>query len=133
MPGVPCVFWPHWVRYKSAIQKMIHARKMAGIHSESTVQEESGSGYYRATIQGKYGSVKLMLGSAASDAQPQDYMLAIKGSTYAVYYKGSGNAIDNVEVEPLDVTKPMFTVMGQQVDESYRGIVIQNGHKYILQ
>lgn len=133
MPGVPCVFWPHWVRYKSAIQKMIHARKMAGIHSESSVQEESGSGYYRATIQGKYGSVKLMLGSAASDAHPQDYTLAIKGSTYAVYYKGSGNAIDNVEVEPLDVTKPMFTVMGQQVDESYRGIVIQNGHKYILQ
>lgn len=133
MPGVPCVFWPHWYRYKSDIQKMIHARKMAGIHSESTVQEESGSGYYRATIQGKYGSVKLMLGSAASDAQPQGYTQAVKGSTYAMYYTGSGNAIENVEIAPLDATKPMFTVMGQQVDESYRGIVIQNGHKYILQ
>lgn len=134
MPGVPCVFWPHWYKYKSDIKQMIHARKMAGIHSESTVQEESGSGYYRATIQGKYGSVKLMLGSAArDDAQPQGYTQAVKGSTYAMYYTGSGNAIENVEVAPLDVTKPMFTVMGQQVDASYRGVVIQNGHKYILQ
>jgi len=134
MPGVPCVFWPHWYKYKSDIKQMIHARKMAGIHSESSVQEESaGSGYYRATIQGKYGCVKLMLGSAASDAQPQGYTLAVKGSTYAMYYTGSGNAIENVEIAPLDVTKPMFTLMGQQVDASYRGIVIQNGHKYILQ
>lgn len=134
MPGVPCVFWPHWVRYKSDIKQMIHARKMAGVYSESNViEEESGNGYYRATIQGMYGCVKLMLGSAASDAQPQGYTQAVKGSTYAMYYTGSGNAIENVEVAPLDVTKPMFTVMGQQVDASYRGVVIQNGHKYILQ
>lgn len=90
MPGVPCVFWPHWVKYKAEIKKMIEARKKAGIHSESTVTEESGNGYYRATIQGKYGSVKLMLGSAASDAAPAGYTEAIKGSDYAMYYTGNG-------------------------------------------
>lgn len=132
MPGVPCVFWPHWVRYKSEIQKMITARKMAGVHSESAVTEEAGSGYYRATIQGKYGSVKLMLGSAANDAQPDGYTLAVKGSTYAMYYKGSGNAIENVEVGPLDRTKPMFNLLGQQVNADYQGVVIQNGQKYII-
>lgn len=90
MPGVPCVFYPHWVKYKAEIKKMIEARKKAGIHSESAVTEESGSGYYRATVQGKYGSVKLMLGSAASDAAPAGYTEAIKGSDYAMYYTGNG-------------------------------------------
>jgi alpha-amylase len=90
MPGVPCVFWPHWVKYKSEIKKMITARKKAGIHSESTVTEEAGSGYYRATVQGKYGSVKLMLGTAANDNAPAGYTQAIKGSDYAVYYTGNG-------------------------------------------
>jgi alpha-amylase len=97
MPGVPCVFWPHWVKYKAEIKKMIEARKKAGIHSESTVTEESGSDYYRATIQGKYGSVKLMLGSAASDAAPSGYTEAIKGSDYAMYYTGNGTwAVEHV-------------------------------------
>lgn len=90
LPGVPCVFWPHWVQYKSDIQSMITARRMAGIHSESTMQEEAGSGYYRATVQGKYGSVKLMLGSAANDAAPSGYTQAVKGNGYAVYYTGEG-------------------------------------------
>lgn len=133
MPGVPCVFYPHWVKYKSDIQKMITARKKAGIHSESSVEETSGSGWYRATVYGKHGNVKLMLGSAASDAQPTGYTLVVKGSDYAMYYVQTNQAIENVEVMPLDVTQPMFTVMGQQVDASYRGIVIQNGHKYLLQ
>ena len=92
LPGVPCVFYPHWVKYKSDIQKMITARKKAGIHSESKIQEESGSGYYRATVEGKYGSVKLMLGSAANDAAPSGYTQAVKGSGYAMYYTGDGQS-----------------------------------------
>ena len=100
MPGVPCVFWPHWVKYKSEIKAMINARRMAGIHSESSVQEESGSGYYRATVQGKYGSVKLMLGTAANDAAPAGYTQAVKGTDYAMYYTGTGpQGIENVQSE----------------------------------
>ncbi len=100
MPGVPCVFWPHWVKYKSEIKAMINARRMAGIHSESSVQEESGNGYYRATVQGKYGSVKLMLGTAANDAAPAGYTQAVKGTDYAMYYTGTGpQGIENVQSE----------------------------------
>ncbi len=97
MPGVPCVFYPHWYKYKAEIKKMIEARKKAGIHSESAVTEESGNGYYRATIQGKYGSVKLMLGSAASDAAPAGYTEAIKDSGFAMYYTGNSSwAVEQV-------------------------------------
>ena len=90
MPGVPCVFWPHWVKYKSEIKSMINARKKAGIHSESTVEESSGSGWYMATVHGKYGNVILYLGSKASQSAPAGYTQAIKGTDYAMYYTGNG-------------------------------------------
>ena len=90
LPGVPCVFWPHWVRYKSEIKKMINARRMAGIHNESTMTENAGSGFYEATVQGKYGSVVLYLGSSATKAAPAGYTEGAKGSGYAMYYTGNG-------------------------------------------
>ena len=97
LPGVPCVFWPHWVKYKGEIQKMIIARRKAGIHSESTMTESAGTGYYEATVQGKYGSVILYLGSSASKAAPAGYTEGAKGSGYAMYYTGNGpQAIDQM-------------------------------------
>lgn len=105
MPGVPCVFYPHWVKYKSEIQAMIRARHAAGIHSESTVEESSGGGWYRATVQGKHGSVMLMLGSAASDAAPSGYTQAVKGSDYAMYYKQTNQAVEQVDAAHPQVDK----------------------------
>ena len=134
LPGVPCVFYPHWVKYKEQIKKMIDARRVAGIHSESTMTEEAGSNYYRATIQGKTGSVKLMLGEAASDAAPAGYTLAVKGTKYAMYYQGTGNtAVENIEtaIPALDPEQPMYNILGQRVGSDYQGVVIQNGHKYL--
>lgn len=97
MPGVPCVFWPHWVKYKSDIQAMITARKKAGIHSESAVEESAGNGYYKATVTGKYGKVVLYLGSAANESAPAGYTQAVKGSDYAMYYTGNGKPEQGVE------------------------------------
>ena len=90
LPGIPCVFYPHWVRYKSDIQKMITARRMAGIHSESTMTENVNGNGYEATIQGKYGSVVLYLGSSASKGAPAGYKEGAKGNGYAMYYTGDG-------------------------------------------
>lgn len=92
MPGIPCVFYPHWVKYKSEIQSMIKARWIAGVHSESTVTEESGSGYYTATIQGKTGSIKLFLGPNSNYMNnPGDgYIQAYAGNNCGIYYKGTG-------------------------------------------
>ncbi len=137
MPGIPCVFWPHWYKYKADIKAMITARRSAGIHSESEVSETSGSGYYEATITGKTGKVILYLGSSASKAAPSGYKQAVKGSKYAMYYTGTMPISDIEQThsvkQSLDTNEPMFNIMGQQVDANYRGIVIQNGNKYILQ
>ena len=131
MPGVPCVFWPHWVKYKSEIKKMIHARRMAGVHSESSVSENAGGGFYEATIQGKYGSVILYLGSSASKSAPSGYTEGAKGSGYAMYYTGNGpQAIDNLTTNDQQLTTKFikdgqlyierngqtYTVTGQKVN-----------------
>ena len=107
MPGVPCVFYPHWVRYKSEIQKMITARRAAGIHSESAVNETSGSGYYEATVTGKRGNVILYLGSSATKAAPAGYTKACSGNGYAVYYTGSWTDVDQVTAAPVRGKKIM--------------------------
>lgn len=80
---------------------MVKARRAARIHSESAVQEESSAAYYKATITGKEGgSVVLYLGTAASEGAPAGYKTAIKGSTYAMYYKeGKGTGWEAVQVE----------------------------------
>ena len=42
-------------------------------------------------------------------------------------------SIDEVVVRPeLNTNEPMYDVLGRQVDKAYRGIIIQNGNKYLL-
>ena len=133
LPGVPCVFWPHWVKYKSDINKMIAARRAAGIHSESSMTENAGTNWYEATITGKHGEVILYLGSSASKAAPQGYTTAVKGDKYAMYYISYQTPVEEViaQVATIDWTRPVYSITGQQVSASYRGVVIQDGHKFI--
>ena len=103
MPGVPCVFWPHWVTFKDEIKAMINARYKAGVHSESSVSDEAGNGYYKATITGTNGSIRLLLGpNSGYDTTPQGYVLAVKGVNYGVYYKmNSARGDKNTERKPI--------------------------------
>ena len=124
MPGVPCVFWPHWVKYKNEIQKMIIARKSAGIHSESAVSEQSGNGWYEATVTGKYGNVVLYIGSSATKAAPAGYTLALKESKVAMYYTGEtyvpgtdtggegGEVLPEIDPDVYDGVTYKFYAMG---------------------
>ena len=47
----------------------------------------------------------------------------------------SGTDVENVfipeNIPVLDLTRPMFNVLGQPVGVEYHGVVIQNGHKYV--
>ena len=101
MPGIPCVFWPHWKSYQSEINELIAVRKLAGIHSESAViEEESGPNKYTATIQGHRGSVVLRLGSNRSKDVPEGYELAVEGGdrgAYTLFIKKGAQGIDEVK------------------------------------
>ncbi len=113
MPGVPCVFYPHWVTFKSDIKKMINARYKTGVHSESAVSDEAGNGYYKATITGKNGQIRLLVGpNSGYGSTPAGFTLAVKGTNYGVYYK-MNSARGDKNTERIDRTQGIETVSGQ--------------------
>lgn len=100
MPGVPCVFYPHWYKYKEYIKPMIDARHLAGVHSESEVKDEAWD-YdgdrkcgYQATIVGKNGWLILCLGTKANkNGFGSEYKLIASG-----YNKSKYGPIENYEM-----------------------------------
>ena len=52
------------------------------------------------------------------------------GTVYAIW-KSSPTSVENIR-PALDMNAPMYDIMGRQVDKTYRGIIIQNGNKYLL-
>ena len=110
MPGVPCVFWPHWVSFKDEIKAMINARYKAGVHSESSVSDEAGNGYYKATITGTNGQIRLLVGpNSGYGTKPDGFTLASKGNNYGVYYK-MNTPRGNKDTERHDPTQAIETV-----------------------
>ena len=130
MPGVPCVFWPHWVTYKETIKKMINARYKAGVHSESAVSDEAGDGFYKATITGTNGEIRLLVGpNSGYNSTPSGYTLAVKGNGYGVYYK-MNSARGDKNTERKDLTQGIEEVSSQP--SAVRGEkVLRDGQLFI--
>lgn len=89
MPGVPCVFYPHWKSYPEEINALIAIRKEAGLHSESEIEEfsspVSGNRSYEATVTGHRGSVILRMGVNRSKEAPAGYEQVMDGGAYGNY------------------------------------------------
>ena len=117
MPGIPCVFYPHWASYKEEISELIAIRKRVGIHSESVVLEETSGQYqYSATVQGHRGRVIVRVGKNRSKDVPEGYELAAEGGekgAYSVY----------VCMGALGVENPALKVKGTKF--------VRNGKLYI--
>ena len=121
MPGVPCVFYPHWQKYKADLKPMIDARKLAGIHSESPVSnEEATQTGYQCTIQGKYGWLVLQLGDKTTHTGWGDpaYKLKASGPGYAMWVNRTApmpdtTAVDEVKGERTKVKAEKFIQNGQ--------------------
>lgn len=130
MPGVPCVFWPHWVTFKDKIKPMINARYKTGVHSESAVNDEAGDGYYKATITGKNGEIRLLLGpNSGYNSTPSGYTLAVKGTNYGVYYKMT-SARGDKDTERTDRTQGIEEANGEW-QKAKGEKFIENGKLYI--
>ena len=55
------------------------------------------------------------------------------GTVYAIWKSMlTSTDVEQVVRPALDLDAPMYDVMGRQVDATYRGVIIQNGHKYLL-
>ena len=115
MPGVPLVFWPHWVAFKDPIKQLINARYKTGVHSESAVSDETGDGFYKATITGTHGEIRLLVGpNSGYNTTPSGYTLASKGVNYGVYIKTDGTRSDKIN-ERTDYTQGVEKVAEQPV------------------
>jgi uncharacterized repeat protein (TIGR02543 family) len=53
------------------------------------------------------------------------------GTVYAIW-KSTLTSVEDIVRPTLDVNAPMYDIMGRQVDKTYRGIIIQNGNKYLV-
>jgi uncharacterized repeat protein (TIGR02543 family) len=53
-----------------------------------------------------------------------------KGTVYAIW-QSTATAVENIR-PALDTNAPMYDMLGRQVDVTYRGIVVQGKHKYLL-
>jgi len=107
MPGVPCVFYPHWYQYTDEINAMINARHCAGVHSESVVSNEqydnngSINTGYEATIEGKNGFIVLKLGTKDSKTPwSTDVKLMASGEGYSVWVKANDPVAPRLIVTP---------------------------------
>ena len=106
-------------------------------------EEYMEQGYYYAHYSGRYimtcddgttytaSFMELMCNS-------QTYNSMTGQSSYeyiGMYAEGdSGNGVEQVLTEQgFDLSQPMYNIMGQPVDASYKGIVIQGGKKFMLQ
>lgn len=107
MPGIPCVFWPHWKSYQKEINEMIAIRKLVGIHSESEVTDEtSGAQAYSAVIHGHRGKVILRLGQGREISAPAGYRIAAIGNHYSIYVE-EGQAVPEEKVDDAAPIKYM--------------------------
>ena len=122
MPGVPCVFWPHWYTFKSDINKLIAIRKRMGIHSESEVTDEvAATNKYSATITGHHGKVILRMGSARDMSEPAGYEHAYTGDNFDIY-TAYGTGVEDLQVQPA-ATKVM---------ENGTLYIVRDGERYTV-
>ncbi len=129
MPGVPLVFYPHWVTFKDAIKPLLNARYKTGVHSESSVSDEAGDGYYKATITGTNGQIRLLVGpNSGYNSTPDGFTLAGKGLNYGVYIKTDGTRGDK-DTERVDRTKT--AVEDVRADNVKGEKFIENGQLFI--
>ena len=140
MPGIPCVFYPHWVTHKDAIKPMIEARHLVGVHSESEVKDESAEqGGYQATIVGKNGWIILQLGSKVGGsfdgftkkAYGNGYAIWVKTNTVDEFYI-TGNAAlvgESKEWNPaaIKATGNTYTFTDLAADKDYQLKVTLDG------
>ena len=71
----------------------------------------------------------------ASETGANTFMYAMGYNSYASpnygYQSDSTSAISDVIVNEMPQSDVIYNVLGQKVDENYKGLVIKNGKKYI--
>jgi hypothetical protein len=117
------------MKFKDKIKPMINARYKTGVHSESAVSDEAGNGYYKATITGTNGEIRVLIGpNSGYNTTPSGYTLAVKGENYGVYYKMTTTRQDK---DKSRTPQGIEEVVGDQQQVIKGEKFIENGKLYI--
>lgn len=83
-PGTPCVFYRHWQDCKRDIKLMIEARRLVGIHNQSSFADMGSTSSYAArTVDGTNGSLLVVCGpGCGSYKAPAGYKTLLEGYHY---------------------------------------------------
>ena len=87
MPGTPCIFQPHWNKYKPELKEMIAARKYAGITNMSNyANKQSKKTLYVNEVIGTKHKLLVAVGNdAAGYAGETGYTKILSGYHYAYF------------------------------------------------
>ena len=86
MPGTPCLFLKHWQAYKGTLKRLIALRKAVGINSQSEIKSaQATDGGFILNVEGKKGSVSLILGNPTDITMTGDQQLVIAGKDFQIY------------------------------------------------
>ncbi|SEA56002.1 hypothetical protein SAMN04487851_10891 [Prevotella sp. tc2-28] len=109
--------------------------------------EKTATIAFRSALDGSafYTTENFVNGKKSAD-DPVDQKYTLQADADALYIGRSGGTgtfitkliitrgttgINAVKSETIDVNAPVYNLAGQQVDKSYKGVVIQNGVKHI--
>jgi alpha-amylase len=94
LPGTPCIFLPHWQKYKAEIGKMILARKAAGVTNQSSiVRQEPLNGGYVTVVEGDKAQV-MVLSGYPNNFDTSGFTMISSGTNYAYYVSSTLDVTD---------------------------------------
>ncbi len=92
MPGTPCVFYKHWLTYKTDISAMIAVRKACNILNISNYTfNEKTANRLVGTVTGNGTRMRFAVGKTASSYTASGYTKVLEGYHYAYFMYNSMN------------------------------------------
>ena len=112
---------------------------LKGTDSDTPLEADANSYFYKLSLNAdeELSSIGFYWGAADGAAftnKAHKAYLKVAKSAGAKFYRfdGETTAIENVQAAQPDANAPMYNVAGQRVSKNYKGVVIQNGRKYVV-
>lgn len=112
---------------------------LMGTDSDTQLEADANSYFYKLSLNKaeELSSIGFYWGAADGAAftnKAHKAYLKVAKSAGAKFYRfdGETTAIENVQTAQPDANAPMYNVAGQRVSKNYKGVVIQNGRKYVV-
>lgn len=112
---------------------------LKGTDSDTLLEADANSYFYKLSLNEaeELSSIGFYWGytdGAAFTNKAHKAYLKVPKSAEAKFYRfdGETTAIETIQAAQPGANAPMYNVAGQRVSKNYKGVVIQNGRKYVV-